>query len=413
MVKQKGEKTLKKNKICLVILIVFYFVPSVLAADDVLSSIKEGKISGYLRNYFFSRDFKNGTTDRQDWAIGGKLHYETAPFKGVNMGFSFYTAQDFGLNDDDKDVYGLLADSGRGGREGVSVLGEAYIQAQWKDTIFKFGRQEIDNPWLNAVDIRFTPNTFQGFLVENKSFSGFTFNAGHITDVKARTESKFISLSKVLGAAESKPMTFAGIILDTDKNFKLQLWNYHAHDVWNDIYLRADYNHKLTKDITFLMSGGGLYRTDTGDELIGSIDSYMYTLKMGLNLYGFTLTSAYTQIGDQTLDLTLGYELLVSAQVEEAEQADEQAWMWRLSYDFSEIGINDLSAAITYYTFDRPNSGSNAGSDTQEIDFDVKYKFSGKLDGWSIRARYAILDREGVSSSEDLNDLRIYLSYTF
>ena len=105
--------------------------------------------------------------------------------------------------------------------------------------------------------------------------------------------------------------------------------------------------------------------------------------------------------------------MLISAQVEGAAEADAQAWMWQLSYDCSEIGINGLSAAIAYYTFDRPNSGSNAASDTREIDFDMKYKFSGKLDGWSIRARYAILDREGVSSSEDLNDLRIYLSYTF
>ncbi|MGL4837629.1 MAG: OprD family outer membrane porin, partial [Shewanella sp.] len=49
-------------------------------------------------------------------------------------------------------------------------------------------------------------------------------------------------------------------------------------------------------------------------------------------------------------------------------------------------------------------------NDFTETNFSVTYKFGGAFEGLGLRARYAMVD---FDQKEDLNDLRLYLTYKF
>lgn len=122
------------------VLLILIATSAVYAADDLKSAFKEGALRGEFRNYYFIRDYDQ-RNDREDIASGGMLYGRTAPLHGISAGIAFYTAQEMGLNDSDKDVYGLLAKDANGNHESFSVLGEAFIQGEFGNTTLKLGRQ--------------------------------------------------------------------------------------------------------------------------------------------------------------------------------------------------------------------------------------------------------------------------------
>ena len=94
-------------------------------------------------------------------------------------------------------------------------------------------------------------------------------------------------------------------------------------------------------------------------------------------------------------------------------QAEERGFLAALKYDFGEIGVEGLVAKVKHLDFDTPDSGINASPDKTETDFDVKYQFSGWLDGLSLRLRHAIINQKESLGGEDFTDSRIQLKYDF
>ena len=186
------------------ILLILTLTAGAFAADDLKSAFKEGKLYGNFRAYHFTRDFDVITT-REDIAAGGMLYYRTAPLYGVNVGIAFYTSQGMGLNDDDKDVYGLLAADANGDHESYSVLGESFIQfARW-DSTFKAGRQELETPWVNKWDIRLTPQSTAILAYGEVGDQNINYPWGHVaSDILPSTEDYGFILGQSEGASRDK-----------------------------------------------------------------------------------------------------------------------------------------------------------------------------------------------------------------
>ena len=395
------------------ILLILTLAAGAFAADDLKGAFKEGKLTGNFRTYYFTRDFDVSNT-REDIAAGGMLYYRTAPLYGVNVGIAFYTSQGMGLNDDDKDVYGLLATDANGNHESFSVLGESFIQfARWDSTL-KAGRQELETPWVNKWDIRLTPQSTQSVTFTNNSISGLKIVASQVTKIKGRTSTEFVSMTEFAGiTTDDKPVTLGGVTYSGVEGLKVQLWDFYAHDYLNDIYFRADYNRKITDNFSGIAAFQYLNQEDVGDKLGGSLDTRIYAVQGGIKTYGFTAILAYGEVGDQDINYPWGHDFIVSGQINDLYRADETGILAKLGYDFGKIGIKGLGAGIVYMDFDTPESGTNASPDKDEIDFDVKYKFSGFLDGMGLRARYATIDQDEALGGEDFTDSRLYFTYDF
>ena len=401
------------RRITLTMIAMLTLTISAFAADDLKSAFKEGELYGQFRTYYFNRDFDTSNT-REDLATGGMLYYRTAPLYGVNLGIAFYTAQGMGLNSDDKTVYGLLASDSNGNHQSFSVLGESYIQMTRWDTTLKIGRQELETPWINTDDSRLTPQSTEAYTLFNKSIAGLEFFVSHVTKMRGKTSTDFVSMTKFAGiTTDDKPVTASGITFSGIEGLKAQLWDFYAYDYLNDIYLRADYDRKISDNISGFGAVQYLNQEDMGDKLGGAQSTHTYAVEGGLKAYGFTLGLAYARVGDQDVVYPWGYDFIVSAQINDCYRADETGIQAKLGYDFGKLGLKGFSAKIVYVDFDTPETGVNASADINETNFDAKYKFDGYFKGLGLRARYAIIDKDEAQGGEDFTDSRLYLTYDF
>ena len=116
------------------------------AAETLEEAFHEGKVNGNIRAHYNERHYAS-RPDATAFALGGGLRAETGSLYGFNLGVGFYTAQDLGLNDDDP----IKVDSRMG--SDVEVLGEAYVNYSAWDSTFTLGRQKINTPFANPIDV--------------------------------------------------------------------------------------------------------------------------------------------------------------------------------------------------------------------------------------------------------------------
>jgi len=269
-------------------------------------------------------------------------------------------------------------------------------------------------PWVNTDDIRLTPQSNEAYTLSNKGIPGLEIVASHVTKIRGMTSSDFESMSKFAGIkTEDEPVTLAGLVYTGIKGLKLQFWDFYGHEYFNNLYFRADYDKKITDDLSWFGGFQYLNQDDLGDQIGGSLNTYTYSILGGIKSYGLTFTLAGAQVGDQDIVYPWGCDLMVSVQINDCFRADETGILASLVYDFGEIGIKGLAASVTYVNFDTPDSGINLSLDIDEIDFDLRYEFSGALQGLGLRGRYAIVDEDELLGGEDLTDFRFYLTYDF
>lgn len=196
----------------IILIIVSVISSNAWGATNLISALKESRVSGEFRTYFFQRDFDGATKDRQDFAVGGKIRLQTGELQGISAGLSVYTSQGLGLNSDNKAVYGLLAKDAQGHHKSYTALGELFLQAQYMKTTLKIGRQEMTTPWVNLHDIRMTPQSFEALQLSSEYFSHFKIVVAHVTKIKLRTATDFIYMSQAAKVSQKEPVTLGGII---------------------------------------------------------------------------------------------------------------------------------------------------------------------------------------------------------
>lgn len=389
-------------------------------ADSIADAFREGTVKGEFRSYFFQRDYRDGSTDWEDATMGGLFYYRTAPFQGVSGGVAFYTSQDFN-SDDGKAVYGLLSRSDNGDHESYTALGEFYLQGQWFNTLIRFGGQEINTPWLNNHDIRMTPNSYKALKVVNKSIPHLTVSGYYVTEFKPRAETDFDSIAKSIpGVNEDEDLAILGLSWEAPKELGAGLWDrlvvegwdYYLDDVLNNVYLRLRYG-KAINGFSYLLEPRYFRQSDSGDSLAGDLSTYMAGAGLHIKGCNASLSLLYGQIGDDALVVPWGDHKMIINQVRNLSRAEEKAYGVKLGYDFTSLGVKGLSAYVFYGDYNTPDSGKNVSPDLDETDFSVEYKFSGQLEGLSLRLRYAIIDADKKLAGEDINDIRFYLKYRF
>ncbi len=381
-------------------------------AEDLKGAFTEGKIKGKSRTYYFERDYDFRNT-RQDIATGGMLYYTTGELHGISLGISFYTGQGMGLNNDDRDVYGLLAKDSDGDHENFTVVGESYIKADFRNTVIKLGRQELDLPWVNTDDNRLTPQSTNAYTLINNSIPDLELLVSHITRMRGKASESFVSMTEYAEVPGSRAVSTIGLTYKGIKNLEIHLWDFHAYDYISNLYMKSTYTREIEDLFTWHVTGQYLKQQATGDRLGGATDSYMYGLEAGIETHGFDISLVGSAIGDDDIMYPWGHDFLVSAVINDLYEAEGKGMRAVLAYDFSEIGIPGLIAKAAYADFDTPDSGANASPDLRETDLDLRYKFHGYLDGLGIRTRYGIVDQDESLGGEGYNDLRIQLTYDF
>ena len=368
---------------------------------------RDSRMDLNVRSYYFDRDNGNGTSS-EAWALGGSLDYESGWIQDhLRVGFSVYTSQKL-YGPEGRDGTGLLRD----GQDGYTVLGQAYLEAKYNETLVKLFRQKIDLPFLNSNDSRMTPNTFEAYSL-SQDFKGLDLILAHVTRIRRRTSSNFVAMSEAAGAESSeKGTTSVGVAYQFNDHTVIGGINHYTWDVMNIFYSQADMKVGLTEELGVELNVQYTHQEDVGEALIGdfSTDSWGVSTSMGyqalIGTVGYTTTNSEAGIRSPFG----GHPNFASLMISDFDRAGEDTLFCGLSYNFSELGLDGLSAFARYAYGRTPNSGSAASPDEEEFNITIDYRFQNTwLKPLWIRIRGGWNSQDGGRSR---NNYRIILNYT-
>ena len=331
-----------------------------LYAEGLEEAFKNATYDGHIRAGFQNQD-------EGELSIGGKLHMQTAPVNGISFGISFYTTQ--GVDEKHNDGVAFFSSD----RHSYSILGEAYLQAEIKNTLVKVGRQEIDAPYADTDDIGMIPNTFEALTVVNSDIVDTTIVLAHLqkmSGVDAEIPEKFTKLNSSDGV-QAVGITYEGV-----EDLTLQGWFYNASDFVKLTYLEADWAGSFSG---FGVGVAGQYTIqdyDNGNE----VSVYGINLTLGLEEQGLTFHTAYNKAdstnGQVAENFFGGGPFFISCEHLTMAEAGEngEAYRFGVEVDGGSYGVEGLG-----FTFSYLGAEGDGGSDLNEIDIVASYALNEQL----------------------------------
>lgn len=372
-------------------------------------AFSEGKFAGQIRIYNNTLAFQHAK-DQYGTAFGGRVGYETKADRlwGFSGGFAYYTANDLGTNKE------AAARAPFTPTVDVDILGEAYLRYSGFDTVITAGRQLIDTPFANPSDAFVIPVTYEGYSLINKSISGLSINAYHLTGIKTRQAQDFadtgsFTLSRLGGTAKNTSgMSILGLQYDW-QSLKVQAWHYNVADIFNMEWIQADYDLDFGSSFTPYVSAQYGMEKETGDELLGKIDSTLAGAKIGMKGHGANLSFAVNNVTNQRYLMPFTYftdasytNSMISGM---GNIAAGTGYKIALLYDIN----SQLWARLTYSWFNfagDKNSGETGG--------DIRYKFKGDFENLQFWFRVGYRNGDKAPAAlPDLVEYRTQIQYTF
>ncbi len=386
------------------------------AARETSPFFRDSKWSAQLRSFYFDRDKYDGSIS-EAWAGGGSISYLSGYAGGFfRIGATGYTSLPL-YAPKDKDGSGLLLP----GQEGYAVLGQLYGEFKFADQIFgAIGAKSYNTPYINANDVRMTPNTFEGATVYGTlggdgGDSKFRFGGGYISKIKQKNDDEFVPMSEAAGVTgvDRGVYVLGGNYIDGD--FSIGAAEYYSNDIINIFYAESKYAFKLGEAGKLSLAAQYSDQQSTGNNLLSgsSFNTNQWGVKGDLTFGGAgLLTLAYTDTasGRNMTAPWSGYPGYTSVQVKDFNRASESATMIKGLYDFSKAGVSGFSAYLLYVH----GSGVKAPNyNEDETDLNVQWNVkTGALRGLSFRLRYAYIEQRG-GGDPNINDLRFIVNYDF
>ena len=364
-------------------------------AETLEKALENTTIDGYLRGTYHLHDIDGDKTYVDD-AIGGKLHIETPRFRGLSVGASFYTSHTLG-DDDNRGLVPL-----RGESSSYSILGEAYLNALYGNSMLKIGRQEIETPFIQRDDIGMIPNTFEAIVLLNKDIKDTTITLAQVekmAGVDAEVVDKF---SPVNG---DKNIQTLGVTYEGLKNLVLSGWYYNIEDGEIDkiTYLEANYETSSNG----MGYGLGLQYAKQGYSEGQTAKVMSATLSSTFESMGLTLATAYTKTKDNASTSGFGGGPFFSNSeyltIDSAGKDGKALW-YGCEWDANEVGLKGISLALGKIVLE-----NEAKKKSTEVDFVASYEFNDNLEFHLIAS-----DLKGKNVEEDeAKHLRAFVNYNF
>ncbi len=177
-------------------------------STSFLSAFQRGKINGQIRYFFMATDNQKGLSDYYANAFGGRISYQTAKFKGFQLGitqsFDFniassdFSKKDSLTNASDRYEVALFDVTDVSNKFNLTRLDELYISYSIKKLNIKLGRQNLNTPFLNTQDGRMMTTAFGGIWLES-FLKQWKISGGWLLSVSPRGTSKWYTIEQSLG----------------------------------------------------------------------------------------------------------------------------------------------------------------------------------------------------------------------
>ena len=169
------------------------------AAGSFDDAIKNAKTSGQFRlGYISVNPDVAGSKTTSGTGFGGQIKLETEQWKGMQFAISSYFSEKLEALSGDNTTNTLNSDFLNSNSKSYAYLGEAYANYAFNNGSMRFGRQQLDNPFINTDDIRMHPNTFTAIWLNMALSENLTLDAGRVTQMAgfdAGSPDRFIRIS--------------------------------------------------------------------------------------------------------------------------------------------------------------------------------------------------------------------------
>ncbi len=353
---------------------------------------EEIKTSGYLRTAYEIHAVEKSDTFK-DGAIGGKLHIETGTYEGISLGTSFYTSNALGSDDNQ----GLVPFRGEVANS-YTILGEAYIQGMWGNTLVKVGRQEIDTPFAQADDIGMVPNTFEAYILQNSDIPNTTLFLGQIQKMAGVDAEVVDAFTPVNG---DNHMQVIGATYEGLENLTLSAWYYRMKDAKIDSIAYMEANYETEHYSIGLQVAKQGYTTGKDATVFGITASTQYAP------LGFTLSASYNKTWHNAAFSGFGggpffanSEYLIP---DNAGVAGEQSNIG-IAWDAATIGVDNLNISLNHAIL--KNQAKQKATETDLVlGYTLGKHFETHLIASNIKGKHV--------GEDDARHMRVFLNYSF
>ncbi|MFN3587985.1 MAG: OprD family outer membrane porin [Spirosomataceae bacterium] len=230
---------------------------------------EKGRFYGHARSYFASTVNEGNLTDYYALGIGAGVGYETPKFLkyfqvGMSGFFMFNVASsDLGAPDprtgqSSRYEVGLFDIEEPNDHEDLDRLEELFIKIHpTKKTVFTFGRQIPQTPFINPQDGRMRPTLIEGAVLESNEIKNVQLHGEYIFRISPRSTVEWFNIGRSIGiypsgvTAEGVPANYHGAIhskgiatiggIYTKNRWSVKYWNTYVDNIMNTQFASAEW----------------------------------------------------------------------------------------------------------------------------------------------------------------------------
>ncbi|MFA5959036.1 MAG: hypothetical protein WC785_00790 [Tatlockia sp.] len=390
-----------------------------------------GSIGGYLRTYYFTRDYANPVRpDQAAFSAGGAFNVLSGGFlKFFRAGATAYTAQPLDLNNRNP----LKVDNTLPGYS-ITVPGQSFLEFNHKKLFVKGGNILVDTPWINPSDNRMIPSIYSGAFSTYQLTDSIILTGLRLFRFKSHVKSNFnrntlynpteiggMGLPKLAGVKSNGALAFG--LQQSGLKSEASVWYYQFYDYATMFYGHAKAVIPLEKPgLQWILRAQALTESATGANFIQQatkkrVGSTAYGALIGLNFSSLTLSIAGNFIplqsnhyrgGDLITPYTAGYATdplfttsMIGGLVEKAAGKAVKAALLFRGLDERLLIQGSFAKYFTQPVF----------VNTRETDLDITYWTRSDHIGFVIRNRFGV--QQGATLTGRFIYNRVMLSYLF
>lgn len=400
--------------------------------------VEDAKFDLLLRNYYFNRDRKDGSTDQKDWTQGIWGNFSsgyTQGTVGVGVDAFGYLAVKLDGGDGTGGTGNMSRDADGDVNDSQGKAGAA-IKFRVSKTELKVGDMQPSTAPVFAVGgSRVLPQTASGFQLQSSEVKDLDLEAGHFySGTSQDRNARDGGLWATYAGVEANTIDYAGGKYAISDNLSASVYGAQLEDIWNQYYGNLNYTIPMGGDQSLNLDGNIYRTTDTGSSKAGDISNTAFSLAAAFSfLKAHTITVAFQKInGDTPFDyIGVGTNnrggdsifLANSIQYSDFNAPNEKSAQIRYDLKMAEYGVPGLSFMTRYVKgWDIDGTNTPAGSPYaglygedgkhNETNFEAKYVVqSGPAKDLSFRVRQAWHYANADEGEGDIKEFRLIVDY--
>ncbi len=408
-------------------------------STSLLFAFKHGKVHGNLRYFFMATENQDQLTDAYAHAAGGGLFYETASYKGFQIGVGGYFIYNVGSSDMTHiDPYtqtvgryetSLFDLENLENKHDLDRLEELYLKYNWGQSHILIGKQLINTPFINLQDGRMRPTEVGGLYGEIFLGKSNKLEGGYLYEISPRGTVDWYGIGESMGIypngvnvtggkgnyahhIESKGIALLGYTQTITKGHTMKFWDVYVDNVFNTMQVQYDAKHgNWTAGIQYTeqhaLNDGG-----NKDPHLTYFDpnqmARVFSTKLGWGNSQWNTTLNYTRItgeGRYLMPREWGRDPFYTFMPRERNEGfgDLSAIVGKISYLSKSF---PLKTSLSYGFFKLPNVKNVALNkygvpSYNQLNLEMIYEFEGFLEGLEIQALYVHKSNQGETYANE------------